>query len=312
MKIMFRPITTFLGVQLSVKPAEQIVSSIGGFISIYLIFYVGYWLTDIQGAASILPSMGAATVLLFGLPSGPLSQPWALFAGNLISAATGVFCYQWIDNLFFAASAAVGLSIAFMFIFRCLHPPGGATALAAVIGGQAIHDLGYYYVLAPTLVNCVIIFSVALIFNNLFGWRRYPTIKSFSRLHAANQYHAERMNEAYIQNAITEWASIHKNSPHALDTSTLKNIFDCAMDLREADPQPQLLLEIGGYYSNDDAGFNWAVREIHNLIPNSNPRHNLIIYRTLEGKNKYHSDSCTMAEFKHWAKSRVILIDRSK
>ena len=307
MKTMFRSVSTFLGVQLSTKPSEKIVSSVGGFISIYLIFYVSYWLTDIQGAASILPSMGAATVLLFGLPNGPLSQPWALFAGNLISAFIGVFCYQWIDNLFFSASAAVGLSIAFMFIFRCLHPPGGATALAAVIGGQAIHDLGYYYVLVPTLVNCAIIFSVALIFNNLFGWRRYPTIKSFSRLQAANQYHAERINEIYIQQALTEWTSTNKDSARTWDTSTLKTLFDRAMDFREDDPLPQLHLEIGGYYSNDDTGFNWAIREIHDLLPNNDPQHSLVVYRTLEGKNKYRGDSCSMDDFKHWAKSRVFL-----
>ena len=80
--------------------------------------------------------MGAATVLLFGVPHGPLSQPWALFAGNLLSAFVGVSCFMLISNTFIAAGVAVSLSMGLMFVCRCVHPPGGATALAAVIGSQ--------------------------------------------------------------------------------------------------------------------------------------------------------------------------------
>ena len=53
-------------------------------------------------------------------------------------------------------------------------PPGGATALAAVIGGQNIHALGYQYILTPIAINTTTIILVALLFNALFHWRRYP------------------------------------------------------------------------------------------------------------------------------------------
>jgi CBS-domain-containing membrane protein len=73
-----------------------------------------------------------------------------------------------------AAGASVGLAIGAMYYTRCIHPPGGATALAAVIGGPNIHALGYQYILTPIAINTATILLVALLFNALFHWRRYP------------------------------------------------------------------------------------------------------------------------------------------
>jgi CBS-domain-containing membrane protein len=61
-----------------------------------------------------------------------------------------------------------------MYLARCLHPPGGATALAAVIGSEQLHQLGFNYILQPILLNVVVILLVAVLFNALFYWRRYP------------------------------------------------------------------------------------------------------------------------------------------
>jgi len=118
--------------------------------------------------------MGAATVLLFAVPHGPLSQPWPLFGGNLISAAIGVASAQWVPDPFMAGAVAVGVSITVMYFLKCIHPPGGATALSAVVGGEAVHSLGYMYVITPVLLNVLVIFVVAVLFNFLFKWRRYP------------------------------------------------------------------------------------------------------------------------------------------
>ena len=91
----------------------------------------------------IVPSMGASAVLLFAVPHSALGQLWNVIGGHLISAAIGVACYQWLPSNGIAAGASVGLAIGAMYYTRCIHPPGGATALAAVIGGQNIHALGY-------------------------------------------------------------------------------------------------------------------------------------------------------------------------
>lgn len=122
----------------------------------------------------IVPSMGASAVLLFAVPHSALGQLWNVIGGHLISAAIGVACYQWLPSNGIAAGASVGLAIGAMYYTRCIHPPGGATALAAVIGGQNIHALGYQYILTPIAINTATILLVALLFNALFHWRRYP------------------------------------------------------------------------------------------------------------------------------------------
>ena len=91
----------------------------------------------------IVTSMGASAVLLFAVPHSSLGQLWNVIGGHLISAAIGVACYQWLPSNGIAAGASVGLAIGAMYYTRCIHPPGGATALVAIIDGQNIHALGY-------------------------------------------------------------------------------------------------------------------------------------------------------------------------
>jgi len=153
---------------------ENVLSLVGGFLSIFLILIVSYALVDPQTAVYIVPSMGASAVLLFAAPHVPFSQPWNVFGGHLFSAAVGVACWHWIPNLTLAASASVGLSIGLMYFLKCIHPPGGATALAAVIGSSQLHDLNYAYILEPIFINTITILVVAVAFNGLFKWRRYP------------------------------------------------------------------------------------------------------------------------------------------
>ncbi len=61
-----------------------------------------------------------------------------------------------------------------MHLTKTLHPPGGATALIAVIGGDAVHQLGYLYVLVPAGLGAVVMLIIALLVNNIPQNRRYP------------------------------------------------------------------------------------------------------------------------------------------
>jgi len=99
-------------------------------------------------------SFGASAVLLYGAPRSPLAQPRNLIGGHLVSAVIGVSAWMLFQQYpWLAAALAVATAIAAMHLTRTLHPPGGATALIAVIGSDKIHDLGYLYVLLPaTLV----------------------------------------------------------------------------------------------------------------------------------------------------------------
>ena len=153
---------------------DNLVSALGGFVGIFGVLVVSHWLLDPAVAVLIVPSMGASAVLLFATPNAPFAQPWNVIVGHAISAIIGVACWQWIPGEILAASASVGLAIGAMYFTRSIHPPGGATALAAVIGTEKLHQLGYSYEYAPILLNAVTILLVAIVFNNIFKWRRYP------------------------------------------------------------------------------------------------------------------------------------------
>jgi len=77
-----------------------------------------------------------------------------------------------------AAAVAVGLAIGAMYYLHCIHPPGGATALVAVLGGDAVHQLGYGFVLSPVLENVITILLMAMLINLPFRHRRYPAALS--------------------------------------------------------------------------------------------------------------------------------------
>ncbi len=129
----------------------------------------------------LIAPMGASAVLLFAVPASPLAQPWALVGGNMLSTAIGVTCAHWIGDPVWAAAVAMAAAIGGMFALRCLHPPGGAMALTAVLGGPEIHALGYEFVFMPVAINSGMLLLLALFFNNATG-RRYP--------HASHPEHA--------------------------------------------------------------------------------------------------------------------------
>lgn len=166
---------------------EKIISSIGGCIGIFAVYAVSSYLLG-AAAIYIIPSMGASAVLLFAAPHSPLAQPWNLLCGHLVSALAGVLCAQFVTDIGLAAALAVGLAIGAMYYLRCIHPPGGATALAAVIGGTQIRDLGFEYLVNPVLLNTLTIFALALLFNWFFDWRRYPACLTAKTSKTADQH----------------------------------------------------------------------------------------------------------------------------
>ena len=132
-------------------------------------------LGSLTNVPMLLAPLGASAVLLFGVPASPLAQPWAAVLGNVISAVVGVTCVHFLGSSITSAAIASSLAVATMFTLRCLHPPGGAVALTAVLGGPVIIGLGYHFVLYPVLINSVLLLAFALLYNNLTG-RPYPSI----------------------------------------------------------------------------------------------------------------------------------------
>lgn len=117
--------------------------------------------------------MGAIAILLFVVPSSPLAQPWSVVGGNLIAGIVGVTCAHWIAHPGVATAVATAVAIALMVRMRCLHPPSGAIAAMAVLGGPEIHRLGYGFVLWPVLANSIVMLAIAIVFNSLLK-RGYP------------------------------------------------------------------------------------------------------------------------------------------
>ncbi|MCK4743631.1 MAG: HPP family protein [Sulfuriflexus sp.] len=272
-------------------------SAFGGFVGIFLISWTSFQFTGASGAALIVPSMGASAVLVFAVPHGKLSQPWALFGGQLISAAVGVACYQFIPNLYFAAGIAVGLAIGVMHVCRCIHPPGGATALAAVIGNAQIHALGYEYVLIPVLLNTVIIFITALVFNNIFPWRRYPSsLMRFTDTPSLQEQKTSRVIEKqYIERALKDIDLVVD-----LNVNDLQQIFSLALEHAEIPTFSSTEIKLGHYYTNSKHGAEWSVRHIIDEAQHDDPEKDMVIYRVVEGQGLKSADSCTRTEFAQW------------
>jgi CBS-domain-containing membrane protein len=123
----------------------------------------------------LIGSFGASAVLVYGAIKSPLAQPRNLIGGHVLSGLTGVACYQAFgETVWLSAALAVSLAIVLMLATKTLHPPGGATALIAVVGGQKIHALGFLYALVPAGAGAVILLAVALAVNNLSKNRKYP------------------------------------------------------------------------------------------------------------------------------------------
>ena len=158
-----------------VNRTEILCSWIGGFLGIATVGYINDKLCKGTDMIMLIGSFGASAVLLYGAVKSPLAQPRNLMGGHILSALIGVTSYQlFSSHIWFAAAAAVATAIALMHITKTLHPPGGATALIAVIGGDQIHSLVYIYVLVPVGIGAFVMLIIALLVNNIPRSRRYP------------------------------------------------------------------------------------------------------------------------------------------
>ena len=148
---------------------------IGSFLGIIAISYFHMDILDDKDLTLVVGSFGASAVLIYGVPNSPLSQPRNLIGGHLLSAIVGVISYKlFSSNLFLATAIAVSTSILIMQLTLTLHPPGGATSLIAVIGGEQIHELEFFYILIPVFSGALILFLIAFIVNNIPKNRAYP------------------------------------------------------------------------------------------------------------------------------------------
>ena len=301
----------YLGIEPErVSHTEKFVSSLGGFLGILLIAVITYQTTGVEGAVVIVPSMGASAVLLFAVPHGKLSQPWALFGGHIVSALIGVICFKFIADTFLAASLAVGLAIACMHLLNCIHPPGGATALAAVIGGPAIHQLGFEYILSPIFVNTLVIFLVAIGFNAFFPWRRYPAA-FLKKIQPAENIEAGAINISGITQADLDYAIKKIDLLIDITADDLVELYALAFKHSQSKQLQASQVQLDHYYSNGLFGKMWQVRHIIDESTHTDPTKDKVIYKIMAGPGRRSTGTCTREEFASWARNEVLRTENS-
>ena len=151
-------------------------SWIGAFIGIMAIALMHNYLHLLSNGDFnlMIGSFGATAVLAYGALESPLARPRNIIGWHILSAIVGVTAFKLFGtNIWFASAFAVSTAIAVMQITKTTHPPGGATALIAVIGGVQVHQLGYLYPLAPVGVGAIIMVLIAIMISKISG-RKYP------------------------------------------------------------------------------------------------------------------------------------------
>ncbi|MBI5137606.1 MAG: HPP family protein [Nitrospirae bacterium] len=113
----------------------------------------------------VVASMGASAVLLFCAAESPLAAWWPFFGGHICSVLVGVAAARWVPDMALASAVAVGGAIVAMRLLGCMHPPGGAAALTAVVGGPAVAKAGFYFLLVPVGINMVALALLVLLFR---------------------------------------------------------------------------------------------------------------------------------------------------
>ena len=176
MKALQNWLLAFKPARLQADRVERIRACVGALIGIFVTGISSFWLIgNTPQLPMLIAPLGASAVLLFAVPNGPLAQPWPIVGGNTLSALVGVTALMLFDDVAVAAAVGVGGAIALMFLTRSLHPPGGAVALATVLGGDAVLQQGYYWALVPVGLESLMLLAVGLLYNNLTG-RRYPPL----------------------------------------------------------------------------------------------------------------------------------------
>lgn len=276
---------------------EKLIAATGALLAIAATMAVSLHVVGVQGGALLVASMGASAVLLFAVPHGALSQPWQVAGGHLVSALIGVSCAMLVSDPYIAGPLAVALAIYAMHYLRCIHPPGGATALAAVVGGAEVHALGYQFVLTPVMLNVSVMLLVAVAVNYPFPWRRYPV--------ALKPAPASRPEPRRVELAHADFAYALREIGSYLDVTEddLAGVYRLARKHATRISDGEDMLAPGNYYSNGKFGDGLSVRKV---VESSD---DAVSYRIVAGEGEGESGTMSREQFSAWQRYEVIPAD---
>lgn len=284
--------------------AEKLTSGLGALGGMLAVYGISLTVCG-QGPGSVLlvASMAATAVLLFAVPHGALSQPWSVIGGHLLSAFIGVSCQSLFPDYFWTSALAVGASVTAMHYLRCVHPPGGATALTAVIGGADVHALGYLFLLTPILVNVAALLIAAVLFNSLFSWRRYPAHLARRRGKSKTVRPAERQFELTQEDFAAAMEQL--DSYVDITAESLTALLELAKQHAEKNITHPQHIVTGRFYSNGKLGNLWSIRQVLDSSGEDDNRAR-VIYKVMAGDESYETGISTRDDFRQWARFEVV------
>lgn len=271
---------------------ELTIATLGSVIAMAAVFMVSHAMPG-GDHVLIVVSSGASAVLIFAVPHGRLSQPWAVLMGHILCGLIGVSCAKWIGTGAVTAIVTVGLCILAMSLARCIHPPAGATGLTAVVGGAAITELGYSFVVVPIAVNMLTLVIAAFLINLPFRWRRYPATFQWQR-RAALPPNVDRSDLRFALSEMKTFMDVSEDD--------LMRIYELAR--RHSDGGEGINrgdFQAGRFFSNGEFGSVWEVREI---LPGADPQK--VRYRIVAGPLDGETGTATADEFMDWVAYPVI------
>ena len=134
----------------------QIIRMIGSFIGIGFLGVL-YCFYDLP---LLVASLGSTAVTLFALPKAPAAKPKSAILGQISSAIVGWGTQFLLGTTWYSAAIAVMLALVIMVLLDCVHPPGGATALTAILTPQE-----WTFIFAPVAIGVVFLVIVAYVAN---------------------------------------------------------------------------------------------------------------------------------------------------
>jgi CBS domain-containing membrane protein len=302
--LLLNELRALLGVERNTTShTEKLISGLGALVGMLVVYGISLTVCG-QGPGTVLlvASMAASAVLLFAVPHGALSQPWSVIGGHILSAFVGVSCQSLFPDYFWTSALAVGLAVAAMHYLRCIHPPGGATALTAVIGGADVHALGFLYLFTPILVNVLAILTAAIIFNSVFSWRRYPA-------HLARRRKSKRVRPSERQFELTQedFAAAMEQLDSYVDITaeSLTELLELAKQHAEKSITHPEHIVTGRFYSNGKLGNLWSIRQVldDSGEDDSSTR---VIYKVMAGDGAYKTGISSRDDFRQWARFEVV------
>lgn len=154
------------GPQVRHHQREHVLAAFGALLALSALMAFDFALSGTFAISlPLVAPMGASAVILFCMPNSPVAHPWNVIVGNTLSAIVGVISARALGDAAFAAIIAVSLAIIVMALAHAIHPPGGAVALTAVLGGPAIKGLGFSFAADPVMLSSAVLLVISFVYR---------------------------------------------------------------------------------------------------------------------------------------------------